>query len=297
MNETIEYIPCKTIVSSTKNKYWFATDFNMNIYRGCSHGCIYCDSRSECYRDDTFYRVKVKENALKVIENDIKNKRVKGIVGTGSMSDPYNPLEEKLELTREALKLLDSYGYGVAIATKSPLITRDIDIIKSISTHSPVLIKMTITTTDDKLSQKIESNIDISSKRFAALKELADNDIYSGILFMPVLPFITDTVENVETLVEKATESKVKFIYPGFGMTLRDRQRLYYYEKLDELFPGIKEQYKRTYGNQYSCGTKQAKMLFQNLVLACDKNSILYKMGEIITAYQKAYEIEQLSLF
>jgi len=269
----------------------------MNIYRGCSHGCIYCDSRSECYRDDTFYRVKVKENALKVIENDIKNKRVKGIVGTGSMSDPYNPLEEKLELTREALKLLDSYGYGVAIATKSPLITRDIDIIKSISTHSPVLIKMTITTTDDKLSQKIEPNIDISSKRFAALKELADNDIYSGILFMPVLPFITDTVENVETLVEKATESKVKFIYPGFGMTLRDRQRLYYYEKLDELFPGIKEQYKRTYGNQYSCGTKQAKMLFQNLVLACDKNSILYKMGEIITAYQKAYEIEQLSLF
>ena len=297
MTEALEYLPCKTIVTTNKNNAWFGADYNMNIYRGCSHGCIYCDSRSECYRDDSFFKVKVKKDALSVIERDLKSKKTKGVISSGSMSDPYNPLEAELSLTAKALKLIDNYGFGVALATKSPLVARDIALLNSINVHSPVIVKMTITTSSDDLARVIEPNIAVSSERFMALKSLADNGIYCGILLMPVLPFISDTVENIETIVEQAAASRVNFIYPAFGLTLRDRQRTYYYEKLDEHFPGIKEKYKFTYGNQYSCGSKDAKLLFQHMVIACEKHGIRYKMADIITDYQKNYRVEQLSLF
>ena len=291
------YIPAKTIVTPTKNKYWFGTDLNMNIYRGCSHGCIYCDSRSECYQDDSFNTVKVKKDALSIIANELKNRRKKGVIGTGSMSDPYNPLEGKLELTRLALELVDRYGYGIAIATKSPLVVRDIDILKRIQRHSPVIIKLTITSANDELSKKIEPNVAVSSERFAALQTLADNGIFCGVLLMPVLPYITDSTDNIQAIVEKTASSHANFIYPGLGMTLRDRQRTYYYEKLDELFPGMKEQYKKRFGNQYSCGAPEAKALQAQLTGACETNGLLYKMTDIINSYQKNYKIEQLSLF
>ena len=297
MGNDIEFVPCKTLITNNKNKFWFGTDYNMNIYRGCSHGCIYCDSRSECYRDDSFYKVKVKKDALSVLVTDLKSKKQKGVIGTGSMSDPYNPLEEELQLSREALKLMDKHGFGVAIATKSPLLVRDVDILSSISKHAPVLVKMTITTADDQLSSLIEPNISPSSQRFAALKTLATNNIFCGVLLMPVLPFITDTVENIEAIVEKAAQSQVNFVYPAFGLTLRDRQRTYYYDKLDELFPGLKSLYRKTYGSQYSCVSKNAKLLQQHLVMACERYNILYKMDDIIAAYQKSYATEQLSLF
>ncbi len=297
MEEDLEYLPCKTIVTNNKSNAWFGADYNMNIYRGCSHGCIYCDSRSECYRDDSFFKVKVKKEALTVIERDLKSKRVKGVISSGSMSDPYNPLEAKLHLTQGALQLIDNYGFGVAIATKSPLVSRDVALLKRINKHSPVIVKVTITTSDDTLAKIIEPNIAVSSERFATLATLAANDIYCGILLMPVLPFISDTVENVEAIVEQAARSKVNFVYPAFGLTLRDRQRAYYYEKLDEHFPGLKEKYKFTYGNQYSCGSKDAKLLFQHLVIACERQGIRYKMADIIADYQKNYKVEQLSLF
>ena len=297
MNEAIEYLPCKTIVTATKNNEWFGSDYNMNIYRGCSHGCIYCDSRSEGYRDDSFFKVKVKENALNIIERDLKGKRVKGVVGTGSMSDPYNPLEKKLELTAGALRLLARYGFGVAIATKSSLISRDLTILQEINKTASVIVKLTITTADDEVARIIEPYIAPSSERFAALEELSARGIYCGILLMPVLPFITDTVENIEAIVEKAAASKANFIYPAFGMTLRDRQRAYYFDQLDQHFPGLSEKYKFTYGNQYSCGSKEAKQLMQHLVFACEKYGIQYKMKEIIGSYQKNRMTEQLQLF
>ena len=293
----IEYVPCKNMVTATKNQMWFGSDYNMNIYRGCSHGCIYCDSRSECYHDDSFFKVKVKEDALLKIERDLKQKQKKGIVGTGSMSDPYNPIEKQLELTRGALKLLDNYGFGVAIATKSDLVRRDIDILKQIATHSPVIVKVTITTANDELGKLLEPNVASASERFAVLRELSDAGIFCGILLMPVLPFITDNVDNIENIVRKAKENEVKFIYPAFGVTLRDRQRTYYYEKLDELFPGKKELYRHNYGNQYSCSALEAKTLSQHFTLVAQECGILYNMPAIIAAYKVIYETEQLSLF
>ena len=297
MKTTIEYLPCKTLMTNTKNNFWFGIDYNMNIYRGCNHGCIYCDSRSECYRDDTFYKVKAKDKALNILEKDLRSKKTKGVIGTGSMSDPYNSYEKELELTRGALKLIDSYGFGVAIATKSPLVVRDIDLLQKINRHSPVIIKMTITTIDDDLSKIIEPNINKSSERFAALNTLAEQGIFCGILLLPVLPFITDTVDNIEGIVNKAAACSVNFIYSGFGLTLRDRQRIYYYEKLDEYFPGLKEKYRHSFGNQYSCSSKNAKLLSQQLIINCEKNGILYKMKDIIDAYQKSHQSKQLSLF
>lgn len=171
----MKYIEAKSIVSSYQgNNSWFGINYNMNIYKGCPHGCIYCDSRSECYGIEEFDAVRAKLNSTAVIRKDLKSKRKKGVVGTGSMSDPYNIFERKYEYTREALKLVDEFGFGIGIATKSALITRDIDILKRIKTHSPVIIKITITTYDDKLCSKIEPNVSLSSKRFEALKMLSD---------------------------------------------------------------------------------------------------------------------------
>ena len=209
----MKYIEAKSIVSSyQRNNSWFGINYNMNIYKGCPHGCIYCDSRSECYGIEEFDAVRAKLNSTAIIRKDLKSKRKKGVVGTGAMSDPYNVFERKYEYTREALKLVDEFGFGIGIATKSSLITRDIDILKRIKTHSPVIIKITITTYDDKLCGKIEPNVSLSSKRFQALKMLSDEGIYAGILLMPILPFINDTEENIVNIVRKAYDNGAKFI-------------------------------------------------------------------------------------
>ncbi|MDR0472880.1 MAG: radical SAM protein, partial [Treponema sp.] len=171
----IEYIPAKTIVSKTKNHSWFGADYNMNIYRGCSHGCIYCDSRSLCYRIENFDAIKAKQDALRIIRDNLLKKRKPGIVATGSMSDPYNPLEKELKLTRNALELLNAYRFGAAVATKSNLVVRDTAVFKDIQAHSPVIIKISITTSDDSMSKIIEPNAPVSSERFEAVKELTDN--------------------------------------------------------------------------------------------------------------------------
>lgn len=269
----------------------------MNIYKGCCHGCIYCDSRSECYRVDDFDKVRAKENALTLIENELRTKRKKGVVGTGAMSDPYNPYEKEYKFTRGALELINRYGFGVSIATKSDLIIRDIDILKEISTHSPVLIKITITTAYDDLCNKLEPNVAPSSQRFKAIKELSSQGIFAGVLMMPVLPFIEDTDDNINSLIELAQNSGAKFIYPAIGVTLRQNQRDYYYEKLDELFPSIKEKYKKHFGTSYECRSPRAKQLFGLFKKKCSELGILYKMNDIITEYKKPYQVEQLSLF
>jgi DNA repair photolyase len=294
----MKLIPAKTIISGYHaNSTWFGNNYNMNIYKGCSHGCIYCDSRSECYQVDNFDEVRAKENALALIEHELKSKRKKGIIGTGAMSDPYNPLEKEYKLTRGALELINRYEFGISIATKSDLITRDIDILKSITAHSPVVVKITITAADDLLCKKIEPNVAVSSKRFAAIKKLSEEGIFAGILMMPLLPYIEDTVENISSIIEFAHESKAKFIFPAFGVTLRQNQRAWYYSKLDEHFPSLKSKYIESYGNAYACHSPKAKELWTLFQLECDRRGILYKMDDIIKSIKQGYGDAQISLF
>lgn len=289
--------PCKTILQKNKSSEWFGNDYNMNLYRGCCHGCIYCDSRSECYHIDDFDTVKVKENCLQILRDELRRKVRTGIIGTGSMSDPYNPFEKTELVTRHALELIDAYNFGVTVITKSSLITRDIDVYKSIAEHSPVLCKMTITTADDNLCRLIEPNVSVSSERFKALAKMSDAGLFTGITLMPVLPFIEDNEENILKIVRTASECGVKIIYPAFGMTLRMNQRDYYYEKSDKIFPGLSDKYRKFYGDRYNCVSPNAKKLWNVFAKECDKYGILYNMKDIIKAYKQGYGNMQLSFF
>jgi len=292
----MKFIQAKTIVLGySENNSWFGNNYNMNIYKGCCHGCIYCDSRSECYHIENFDQVRAKENALTLIERDLKSKRKTGVIGMGAMSDPYNPFEKEFKLTRGALELIHRYGFGVSIATKSNLIARDIDVLKKIAVHSPVLIKMTITTADDKLCKKIEPNVALSSERFNAIKKFTDEGIFTGILLMPVLPFIQDNKDNIMKILELAHRNGVRFIYPAFGVTLRQNQRDWYFRKLEELFPGTKEKYIKQFGNAYECRSPKAKQLWNLFQSECNRLGILFKMSDIIKEYKKGYSKEQLS--
>ncbi|MDY4949059.1 MAG: radical SAM protein [Clostridium cadaveris] len=297
----MDYITAKTIVSQYIEKNpWFGINYNMNIYKGCCHGCIYCDSRSECYQIENFDKVRAKKNAVNIIHKELRGKKKKGIVGTGAMSDPYNPFEKELMLTRNALHEININNFGVAIATKSSLITRDIDILKEIKSHSPVLVKITITTFDDELCRKIEPNVAVSSERFEAIKELSSNGIYTGILLMPVLPFINDSVENIRNIVREASRCRAKFIYAyGMGVTLRQNQRDYYYEKLCKNFTGenLVKKYIETYHNKYECASLNSKILWKVFVEECELNGILYKMKDIINGYKSPYENKQIRWF
>ncbi|MGL5433966.1 MAG: radical SAM protein [Lachnospiraceae bacterium] len=295
----MEYIPAKTIVTKTKSNAWFGTDYNMNIYRGCSHGCIYCDSRSDCYQVKDFDQVRAKADALRIVRDDLRRKVRTGVIGTGAMSDPYNPFEKELCLTRHALELVDAFGFGIAIATKSTLLLRDTDILGSIREHSPVLCKVTITTADDRLSRQIEPGAPCSSERFAMIAALAGQQIFSGILLMPVLPWLGDSEANILGIVRRAHEAGARFIYAAFGVTLRGNQREWYFDQLNRLFPeqNLTEQYIRRFGNQYQCRSPRAAALWKVFAAECEKFGILYQMKDIIHAYRRSYEITQLNLF
>lgn len=295
----MEFISAKTILTKVKygNK-WYGIDYNMNLYRGCPHGCIYCDSRSNCYHIDNFDIVRGKENALYILEQELSKKKEKGVIGIGSMSDTYNPLENEYEQTRQALKLISKYDFGVSIDTKSDLILRDIDLLKEINSKNNVIIKFTITTPNDKLSKIIEPNVCVSSKRLQAIRKLSDNGIFTGIMMNPVLPFITDKEEDVKELVKLAYENGAKFIYTYMGMTLRENQRDYYFNKLDGNFVGLKEKYIKFYRDSYNCGVLNATNLYKVFTSECNKYGILYNMNDIIKAYKKeAKSNEQLKLF
>jgi len=297
MENEIEYIPAKTLVTAYKpSPHWFEYDYNMNIYRGCCHGCIYCDSRSDCYRIEDFDRVRAKENALQIINHDLLSKRKSGIVASGSMSDPYNPFEEKLRLTRGALELFDRYLYGAAIFTKSNLIARDADILSEISSHSSVFCCLSITCASDDLSLKIEPNAPPSSARFAAVRALSDAGIYVGVLLAPILPFITDDDENIRTTVKMARNAGAAFVYSTLGVTLRANQRQYYYDRLDELFPGLKYRYIRGFGNKYFYNSRDIPGLQAIFAQECAGSGMVHKMRDIVRGYRKS-EPEQLSFF
>jgi DNA repair photolyase len=232
-----------------------------------------------------------------ILRDELRRKVKTGVIGTGSMSDPYNPFERDERLTEKSLMLIDAYCFGITVITKSPLITRDIPLYKQIAEHSPVLCKMTITTADDKLSRLVERRVAVSSERFDALARMSDEGVFTGITLMPVLPFIEDTEDNIRTIVRRAHECGVRCIYPAFGMTLRSGNREYFYQKLDESFPGLKDQYIRRYGNRYECPSPNAKKLWQVFTEECTRYGILYEMKAIINAYKARYEDSQLSFF
>lgn len=292
-------IPCKTILQKNKTSEWFGNDYNMNLYRGCCHGCIYCDSRSECYHVDNFDTVKAKENALAILRDELRRKIRKGIIGTGAMSDPYNPFEQTELLTRHALELISAYEFGITVITKSPLITRDIDVYNEISEHSPILCKMTVTTADDELCRLIEPNAAPSSERFNALAKMSESGLFTGITLMPVLPFLEDSEDNIVKIVRTAHQCGVRCIYPFFGVTLRVNQREHFLDELDKRFPDskLKERYIRYFGNRYECISPNAKRLWSVFTSECDRFGILYNMKSIISAYQRGYGDMQLSFF
>lgn len=294
----METVPAKTIVTKTKKPaYWFGAEYNMNIYRGCSHGCVYCDSRSDCYGNKDFDTIKVKENALQIIRDDLRRKVRRGVVSTGAMSDPYNPLEAGLRLTRNALELINAFEFGVAIDTKSILVIRDLDILQDIKAHSPVIVKITVTTANDDLCGRLEPHAPASSERFKALKALSEAGIYCGVLMMPILPFINDTEDNILEILSKAKEAGAGFVYPAFGMTLRTGNREYYYDALDKAFPGVKEKYIKRYGERYQCTSPKAKKLWEVFKKHSEALGLAYDMGDIIKQYKMGYDDQQLSLF
>lgn len=276
---------------------WFGHNWNVNLYRGCCHGCIYCDSRSSCYQVHEFDRVRCKKDALHILEGELRTKRSRGVVGMGAMSDPYNPFEKEKCLTRGALQLFRQYGYGVSIATKSDLILRDTELLAEIAQFQPALAKVTITVAEDALSQKVERFACPSSRRFAAIEELRKQGVFAGILLMPVLPFIGDTEENILGIVQRAKDCGARFIYPMFGVTLRGNQRQWFYDRLDEGFPGVRAQYERTYGERYECTSPYAEELYAAFAQSCRDAGILFEMPDIIAASRAPYQPQQLSLF
>lgn len=295
----MEYIPAKSIVNRTKDPSWFGADYTMNIYRGCCHGCIYCDSRSDCYHNDSFDQVRAKADALRIIRDDLERKVKTGVVCTGSMSDPYNPFEKDLLLTRHALTLLEAYGFGTAIATKSDLIVRDIDVLVSINRTMPAICKVTLTTCDDALAAKVEPRAPSPSRRLAAVERLSAAGLFTGILMMPVLPFLEDRPENIRAIVNRAADAGARFIYPALGVTCRAGQREYFYRQLEERFPGqgLAERYRRRFGTRYQCVSPKARALWELFQAECGRRGLLYSMGHIVAASRRGHETDQLSLF
>ncbi len=249
----------------------------MNIYRGCTHGCVYCDSRSRCYQfTHLFEDIEVKRNAPALLEKALQSKRKKCMIGTGSMSDPYMHCEEELRLTRRCLEIIQKYGFGVAIQTKSDRILRDMDLLDEINRSAKCVVQMTLTTYDDELCRILEPNVCNTKRRIEVLERMQERGIPTVVWLTPILPFINDTPENVGAILRECVRVGVKGVIDfGMGLTLREGDREYYYAALDRHFPGMKERYIRTYGNAYELPSTRAKELRKLLHSICDKNDIL----------------------
>lgn len=274
----------------------------MNLYRGCSHGCIYCDARSTCYNmQHDFEDIEIKANAVTLLGQTLRRKRNKCMIGTGAMSDPYLHIEEKLCHTRKCLELIDHYGFGLAIQTKSDMILRDLDLLKSINSKTKCVVQITLTTYDENLCKIIEPNVCTTKRRAEVLNILRDNGIPTIVWLSPILPFINDTEENIRGILRYCIEAKVYGILLfGMGVTLRDGDRQYFYKKLDEHFPGMKEKYIKTYGNQYEVQSQNSKELLHIFESECKSHGIITGVDNIFSYFRKFEEKEigkQLSLF
>lgn len=275
---------------------FFYADWNMNLYRGCNHGCIYCDSRSLCYHLNRFDTIRPKENALALLESELRAKRKPGIITMGAMSDPYNPLESNFRLTRGALELILRYGFGAAFTTKSPLCARDADLLASISRYAPVCARLTITCADDDLCRRIEPNVAPSSQRFDALRQLADAGVYAGVWLNPVLPFITDNDENIISILRQTAAAGGKFVVCFFGMTLRSGNREYYFDALEREFPGVRAKYLSTFGNAYECASPNTQRLYDMFKAECTRLGLAWRFHDV-NAGMMQHQPKQMSLF
>lgn len=266
----------------------------MNLYRGCSHGCIYCDSRSKCYnmRHD-FEDIEIKENAIELLENALKHKRKKCMIGTGSMTDPYIPLEMELQNVRKALSLIYENGFGFTVITKSNRILRDIDLLQKINEKTKCVVQMTLTTADEALCRKIEPGVSATKERFEVLKQMRDAGIPAVVWLSPILPFINDTWENISSILDMCIEAKVYgIICFGMGVTLCDGNREYFYSQLDKYFPGLKGEYIKVYGNQYAVSSPDNKRLMKLFNEKCDEHGIVHN-NDLIFEYLQTFEEKQ----
>ncbi len=286
----MHFVEAKGILSSNNG---------MNIYRGCTHGCIYCDSRSKCYGfKHEFEDIEVKINAPQLLEKALKSKRKKCMIGTGAMCDPYLHIEENLKLTRKCLELIDQYEYGVAVQTKSTRVLRDMDLLKSINDKTKAVVQMTMTTYDETLCKILEPNVSTTKERFETLLQFKEAGIPTVVWLTPILPFINDTEENIRGILEYCVEAGVKgIICFGMGVTLRDGNREYFYKALDKHFPGIKNKYIRTYGNAYDIPSPNNEKLLEIFKEVCVKNGMIYQIKECFQyLHEFPQKYEQMSL-
>ena len=272
----------------------------MNLYRGCSHGCIYCDSRSTCYGfPHDFEDIEVKENAPRLLEKALRSKRKPCMIGTGAMCDPYLHAEEQLGLTRRCLELIERYGFGVTVQTKSARILRDMDLLQSINRQTKAVVQMTLTTFDENLCRIVEPNVSTTRERFEVLLRCRELGIPTVVWLSPILPFLNDTEENIRGILQYCVEAGVKgIICFGMGLTLREGDREYYYRALDRHFPGLKERYIQTYGNSYELESPNWKSLMEIFRETCAQYGIMSTPDECF-AYLHAFPEKciQLSLF
>ncbi len=274
----------------------------MNIYRGCTHGCIYCDSRSKCYNmEHDFEDIEVKSNAPELLEAALRKKRKKCMIGTGSMCDPYMHIEMELNYTRRCLEIIEKYGFGLSILTKSNRILRDLDLLKSINQKSKCVVQITLTTYDESLCKIIEPAVSTTRERFEVLKIMLDNKIPTVVWLSPILPFINDTEENLRGILDYCIKAKVYgIICFSMGLTLRDGDREYFYAKLDRHFPGLKQKYQKRYGYSYEVPSDNNDTLMDIFRSECKKHGIICNNDEIfeyLNTFEDKQQMEQLSLF
>lgn len=272
---------------------WFGLSYNLNLYRGCEHQCIYCDTRSRCYQIDNFNtEVLIKINAISLLETELCRKQKIGMIGFGSMNDPYTNAEAHYQLTGQALELIAKYWFPVHIITKSDMVLKDLETLLKIN-RVKARVSFSITTADDSLAKMIEPGAPAPTRRLNAMKTLAEYGIETGVVMMPVLPFIEDTEENVLNIVESAAAYQADYIIPSFGMTVRTGQREYYYAKLDDYFPGIRLVYEKQFGDRYHCPVRNVKKLSSVFYDACER----YGIRTYVTGYPPPNPSKQLSLY
>ena len=290
----MHFVDAKGILTGNGGRY------GMNIYRGCTHGCIYCDSRSKCYQfTHPFEDIEVKQNAPELLEKALRAKRKKCMIGTGAMSDPYMHCEEELKLTRKCLEIIRDNEFGLAIQTKSDRILRDIDLLSEINSSAKCVVQMTLTTYDDDLCRILEPNVCNTKRRIEVLQKMRKSGIPTIVWMTPILPFINDTEENVTAILNECVRVGVKGIIDfGMGLTLRDGDREYFYAALDKHFPGMKERYIRQYGNAYELPSPNAKELMKLFQRICKDNGIISDPNECFKYMQELPEkYSQMSLF
>ncbi len=294
----MKLIPAKHILTSIPSgDDYLPGDFGMNLYRGCTFGCIYCDSRSTCYQNPDFDHIYAKANALALLEDELRVKRKTGIIRTGAACDPYNTLEQSAKLTQGALALMKRYGFGYGILTKSSLILRDIDLLSEISKETASYAAFTVTTSDDELAAKTEPYAPRPSERLSAMRELSGRGIFTGTMMTPTLPYLTDSIENLRNVIERTAESGGRFVISFAGMTLRDGDREYYYKALSGFQPSLTVQYAKEYGSSYELSVRGYKEYLVTHKALCREYGLLYSLAAVREAVRaQNCRYEQLTL-